>query len=110
MTQQYTTVVPLNNVELPPETAISFSDDVSFGKVPDYIRTDKGWLDKLGDWQRDVLLSASHAFITKYDCEAIGERDTRWKGGTEKSKQNVKEDVITLANCEFSRTMDHLRP
>src|SRR5690349_12084377 len=95
--QKYATVVTLGAVQVATNTVIDFGDGIKFTKIPAWLTADTQWLSKFSAQDRQEILATRHVFITEYECKSLGEPDSRWKTGT-KSKQNVKTDIISLAN------------
>jgi Apea-like HEPN len=92
------TVVPLNNLRLPPGTRIPFANDFVLQDLPEWVKSDKGTLDSLYFHDRQHILDAKHALVAEYEAEAIGQPDPQWKGTKPKSIQDLKCESAILAN------------
>ena len=86
------TAVLMSNVEVAPGTRVEFGDGIVFTDVPSWIREDR-WLQKLGDRQRAQIQDSKHAFISEYESDGLGEADPRWKGHSQKGKQELTVDM-----------------
>jgi hypothetical protein len=92
------TVVPLHNLDLPGDTRLAFGAKFSLEPVPDWLRKDEKWLDKLSCHDRQGVLDARFALVSEYEASSIGEPDPEWKGQKPRGIQDLRFQSAILAN------------
>jgi hypothetical protein len=92
------TVVPLHNLDLPAGTRIPFGGKFVLQDVPEWLKTDTGFLNDIGRHDKTATLTAKHALVSDYEAASIGEPDPEWKGPQPKGIQDLRFQSAMLAN------------
>src|SRR5258708_5863816 len=95
--QQYTTVIPIHNVELTPTVSHQFAGGLTLAAVPTWV-SGQEMLKGLSFHDGEAVEEATHAFVLTYPADALGSPDPDWKGPQPKSIQEAKYEVGLMAN------------
>lgn len=91
------TVIPLINLQLDPKDRWEFGGGLALEPVPAWVRAEPSLNDVSGRNRRGIDV-ATHAFVMRYEAEAMGDPDPTWRGPDTKSIQETKYEVGVLGN------------
>jgi hypothetical protein len=77
-----------------------FTDSILMDKLPEWIRSETVQRE-LSPSKRDLLEDVDYALIIDYDAETLGERDEKWKGRRERSRQSTTAECLFLVNLSL---------
>jgi hypothetical protein len=90
------TVVPLHNLKLPAGTVIPFGK-FTIQDVPEWLLKEP-ILEDLSRHDREWVLDANHALVSKYEADGYGHPDPEWTGTQPKGIQDLRWQSALLAN------------